>query len=64
MNWIKTSERLPPFRRNVLVYFNDGNFNVHMAHRDEEQGWRGQDFTFRDQRITHWMPLPPLPEDT
>lgn len=60
--WIPVSERLPEWGAKVLIYttFKD----VMVAQWDgTNRIWVG-DFCFYAERfITHWMPLPPAPED-
>ena len=75
MNWIKTSERLPEKETPVLILVlgevRIGEIRTEYATFEDLHGdfdyWDdpandGQDIEW--DRVTHWMPLPPLPEDT
>lgn len=57
--WIPVEERLPELGIEVLVYLIDSKLCV-QAWRDTSDGeWASFD---RLGIITHWMPLPPLPD--
>lgn len=65
MNWqpIDTAPTHTP----VLVYFNDGLFEVAKWNADDEgdHGWwtnDGLDFNYGQDRPTHWQPLPEPPQ--
>ena len=67
--WILTSERLPDIYDDVLVvaYGRDKALelraSIEMACRGEDGEWHLYAFPqMRDVRVTHWMPLPELPE--
>ena len=59
MEWIKTSDQMPEFAGNYLVFDeNDPKKTIYMyfyQHGDTywEKIW--------NKRVTHWMPLPPIP---
>ena len=63
--WIKTSERLPEWDREVLGYRHDGFCNV-IWWSGETWGYRDMvykvlDYVDKDE-YPYWMPLPELPE--
>jgi len=61
MNWIKTSERLPDETEAVLEIC--GNDKVSYAFVGCcEKGFWVDHFDEPMQSVTHWQPLPPLPE--
>ncbi len=62
MDWIPVTDRLPPFGKNVLAccwmsvtyfvaYISPMDWNWHLSFGDTTI-----------QNITHWMPLPELPQ--
>ena len=58
--WIPVSERLPEVGQNVLVY--DTIEGVALSHR-----WQGKEKWYWSSSqllydVTHWMPLPPIPD--
>ena len=62
--WISVDDRLPEEKANCIVYYqhaycdNDGYWAIGMCFYDGEK--------FRADpayKVTHWMPLPPAPED-
>ena len=58
--WVSVKERLPENGDySVLCHFSNGSI-------EDVKIWHVQDFTqpWKDLRITHWMPLPPPPEDS
>ena len=59
MKWINVSDRLPEKHDNylVLVYGSGASWND-IVFFDVDRGW--SDF---DLMITHWMPIPKLPEE-
>ena len=65
MTWIKCSERTPKDYTRVIINIKDCGLAIAFW---AEQAWR-VDFVIRSnvdmgrKEITHWMPLPELPED-
>lgn len=64
--WIPCSEKKPEIWKEVLVTLNDKGYkSIHIGEMFEEGSWMiGGEFWYEkdDPRITHWMPLPELPE--
>ena len=59
--WISVKDRLPEDDRNVLVY-DDHDIQFWVAWHDESNNkWYTQEGD-RVYGVTHWMPLPKLPE--
>ncbi len=58
--WIKCSEQMPEERVRVLVYANQ---NVFVADFDMGRWFSNISNSYVLGSITHWMPLPQLPED-
>jgi predicted nucleic-acid-binding Zn-ribbon protein len=60
--WIPVSERLPLLRYSnaVLVYTKSGEIYSGLYLGNNE--WTGLLHDFREGEVTHWMPLPELPE--
>jgi hypothetical protein len=56
--WIPVSERLPEEFIPVLLFCSDGYSDVSMR-TESDTG----DLVFAYSDVTHWMPLPPPPED-
>ena len=67
MPWISVKERLPEADVCVLVVYvvEQRGPTITLGMFDKDRGWHWC-FTpspFRDQhRVTHWQPLPPLPD--
>ncbi len=63
MKWIKTSERLPQRFEPVILCrpTKDGEPRVECGTMDVNGWWRI--YGTRTKNVTHWMPLPPAPED-
>lgn len=57
-NWISVKERLPKFGDDVLVADKEG---VTLAFLTVEGEWVIEAFDL-DEKVTHWMPLPPPPK--
>lgn len=61
--WIKCSDLLPKNFESVIAYRK--GVGVGNMYRDDDiwrlDGWGAGNRTFDD--VTHWMPLPPPPED-
>lgn len=53
--WIPVGERLPEVGKWVIVWMPDKYDEVEYTHRMENGEWA-------DEGVTHWMPLPELPE--
>jgi hypothetical protein len=67
MEWIKCSDRFPEtnefgYSENVLVYDNEFKLVGVMFYSAKYNCWEGQIPEFYI-KPSHWMPLPPLPED-
>ena len=61
MDWIPVTDRLPPFGKNVLAC-SWMSVSCFVAYVSPLGGWR---LSFGDtliRNITHWMPLPDLPQ--
>lgn len=64
MNWIPVSERLPKDDASVLavalIQSGDKNWReVRLLSYIPSMGWGSG---YRTYKVTHWQPLPPLPE--
>jgi hypothetical protein len=68
LEWIPVEERLPEEGKKVLVY----RPNAYMSYDEEIRiVSRNENFTYRKNnnffncacKVTHWLTLPPLPED-
>ena len=60
MKWISVEDGLPKDERTVLAANNE---TVRTSYYIREDGaWGSLDSAFWNDRITHWMPLPELPE--
>ena len=66
--WIPCSDKLPEIFEHVMIVYLDfaGKKNITIAYRDDEENacdwcsdWDGEVI---DAKVTHWMPLPELPE--
>lgn len=62
--WIPVTERLPEYGEKCLVFFklhshNDYYIGVSYCYVQKEGFWSD---CGRDYKVTHWMPLPQLPE--
>ena len=59
MKWIRVEEKTPEDQEEVLVCTRSKNGN-----RNIDKGyWNGDRFVHRGTaKVTHWMPLPDLPE--
>lgn len=68
MKWISVKDRLPERRGIYLVcaeFFEDArNLHVRTGYYNKDKGW-DLDVTCdtSDYEVTHWMPLPSLPEE-
>lgn len=64
--WIPTSERLPEQGANVLVKRRDREFpdNCLFVFSESENAlvFFDSEFEWRLSEVTHWLPIPPLPE--
>jgi len=57
--WISCSERLPEENVSVICYMRIGEIVVMEYGGD---GWYCGITRYNPRAVTHWMPLPPLPE--
>lgn len=61
--WIKTSERIPDARRWVIATDGDEIYMLTRWDLNNPYMWTDHErFFFSPEEITHWMPLPNLPE--
>ena len=71
--WISVEERLPDDNVDVLVYIASKKENVdsviaitqytHSMHGYNIEGWCSPwQYCFWDREVTHWMPLPSMPD--
>lgn len=58
--WIPATERLPELFNRVIVY--DKRWGVLSAMKGEDDSWGGRN-DIVIEKVTHWMPLPELPEE-
>lgn len=59
--WISTEERMPP--ANIRVYAAiKGADDARIAWVDDKGRWDDDDSWVYEKIVTHWMPLPELPE--
>lgn len=75
MNWIKTSDRLPEEKEDVLIYVKKGAaiYGCQVSfYTSEKEGiifritaWEDRtcSVTYEIDEVTHWMPLPDKPKD-
>lgn len=61
MNWIKVEDRLPEFGVVVLIFFEDGDMYTAKTFGGEWIDIDGADFSYGFAVPTHWMELPPPP---
>ena len=59
--WIPCSERLPESNIYVLCAMRTGEFCI-MEYDEEDQEWYEEIHDYRKHCVTHWMPLPEIPE--
>lgn len=60
--WISVKERLPKDFDQALVYDGDKHYPIGICHKGESGIWHS-DMAYGMGTITHWMPLPELPEE-
>ena len=62
--WISVKDRLPKPFVSVLVYMPGETPcpTVHEGYLNPHGGWWAFHFDRLEDEVTHWMPLPPLPE--
>jgi len=63
MDWVKCSDRLPEDRIDVLV-FNGKACSVSCYCFNNTHNWWSHNNEEYDYSITHWMPLPEVPNKT
>lgn len=68
--WIPVSERLPEPKKMVLLIVNGKVKNIsfvdayELGEFDTDEGWILEMWPeWKDPKVTHWMPLPELPEE-
>ena len=61
--WISVKERLPEDYEKVLTCDHKGNIHVMAHHHDFIAPFGITKHDFRYFPVTHWMPLPSLPEE-
>ena len=61
MPWIPVTDRLPPFGQNVLTCSTLA-VTYHVAFISPDKKWHEAFGGMPVQHITHWMPLPEMPE--
>lgn len=72
--WISVKDRLPPYEKTVLVYYKDPYARfpdkdswVYTGYLDlcnDKPKWDVEDmFDVVQELVTHWMPLPEMPEN-
>jgi len=57
--WVSVKERLPPTDETVLVYIDGQQFSAYLLMAPSTWYYSGT----RGPAPSHWMPLPPPPED-
>jgi hypothetical protein len=67
MKWIKCSDEMPAIGQKVIFFVRDRSLSF-CGWVDKEKGaliFRENldDWWFRDEHITHWMPIPKQPEE-
>lgn len=66
MKWISVKHSLPELEQDVLAWNGDA---IQKAHREPsnllyEKNWYWTHYDFMEWHgVTHWMPLPPSPEE-
>lgn len=62
-NWISVKDRLPDKQGVYLVAFKPPLPKVTIAWwATKEFGWYDLEYNFHTDSVSHWMPLPPMPE--
>lgn len=61
MNWISVKTRLPEKHVECLIVLKETTLSVTCGEWDGERWWNGC-CDMHHIPITHWAPLPPLPE--
>lgn len=63
MKWISIKDRWPEERQQVLIYCDDGDIAMgHWADYPDKIVWHIYLGNGNSHNITHWKPLPELPE--
>ncbi|MBI5817455.1 MAG: DUF551 domain-containing protein [Verrucomicrobia bacterium] len=71
MNWIKVANGLPEFEQRVLVLIDNDKRVKNLIMIGQREMWKteGQNWVIEDDEnwpgdcVTHWTPLPEVPED-
>lgn len=68
--WISVEDKLPALKQYVLALENNGDiYNVYIASREKAGGKNSEEWYWYDRfessrlDVTHWIPIPPLPQD-
>ena len=61
--WIPVTERLPDSGKRVLAYKNHKDGKIVFWAKHWNNKWFDMEWNCYRYGVTHWMPLPPVPED-
>ena len=59
--WINVKERLPKCDNTILLYY--GAVDIEIYFEDKFRMFDKNGYPFEVRYVTHWMPLPELPEE-
>lgn len=62
--WISVKDRLPENKSCILMYSADGGVAEGIYDKDQKRWIQFRWSVLNVPSVTHWMPLPPAPEDT